>query len=242
MARRAKLLVAGVPHHILQRGHDRQPVFFGASDYGRYLDWLRDAGKTYNCRIYAYVLMANHIHLLASAEEPAALSRMMKHLSGRYARHFNLLYRHSGSLWEGPFKANPIDPETHFLKCCRYMECHPLRERLASHPKDYPWSSYRFHADGSADTWLSTHEMYERLGSTAEQRRQVYHDLCSRELTTEELTEIRESIVRGWPLGGERFKDEIENALHRPVRPLKRGRPPIQKVGKSAAAIPSRKK
>ena len=225
MARRARLLFAGVPQHIIQRGNNRQATFFAEEDYRSYLDWLLDAVKKYDCRIYAYVLMTNHVHLLASAQRPYDLSRMMQHLGRRFVRYVNHVYRRSGTLWEGRFKASLVDTETYFLRCCRYIECNPLRAQMVVHPGDYRWSSYRFHAHGAPDKLLSTHEQYERLGGTPEERQRAYQELFRVELDAKDLGEIRDTVSRGWPLGGERFKDEIEKALKCAARPPKRGRP-----------------
>ena len=182
MARRARLLFAGVPQHIIQRGNNRQATFFAKVDYRSYLDWLLEAVKKYDCQIYAYVLMTNHVHLLASAQRPYDLSRMMQHLGRRFVRYVNHVYRRSGTLWEGRFKASLVDTETYFLRCCRYIECNPLRAQMVVHPGDYPWSSYRNHAFGVSDKLLSPHEQYERLGSTAEERHRTYRELFRSEL------------------------------------------------------------
>jgi len=226
MARRARLLFAGVPQHIIQRGNNRQATFFAEEDYRSYLDWLLEAVTKYDCRIYAYVLMTNHVHLLASAERPYDLSRVMQHLGRRFVRYVNHVYRRSGTLWEGRFKASLVDTEAYFLRCCRYIECNPVRAQMVAHPADYRWSSYRFHAYGAPDKLLSAHEQYERLGRSAEQRQHAYRELFHIELDSNELGEIRNTVNRGWPLGGERFKNEIENALQCAARPPKRGRPP----------------
>jgi putative transposase len=97
-------------------------------------------------------------------------------------------------------------------------------------PGQYPWSSYRTHAFGLPDKLLAVHEQYERLGGSDEARQQAYRDLFSTELDARELVEIRDAANRGWPLGSDRFKDEIEQALRRAVRPPRRGRPPKRKA------------
>jgi len=226
VARRARLLFSGVPQHIVQRGNNRQASFFAEEDYRNYLDWLLEAVNKYECRVYAYVLMSNHVHLLASAERPYDLSRMMQHLGRRYVRYVNRVYRRSGTLWEGRFKASLVDTEIYFLRCCRYIECNPVRAQMVADPSHHRWSSYRCHAEGAPDKLLSTHEQYERLGNTAEARRQAYRELFRSELDSGELREIRDTVNRGWPLGGERFKDKIEQVLKRSARPPRRGRPP----------------
>lgn len=228
MARRPRLRIAGVPQHVIQRGNNRQATFFAKEDYGFYLECLREAARKHDCAVHAYVLMTNHVHLLATSNQPEAMSLVMRDLGRRYVQYVNFIYRRSGTLWEGRFKASLVDTEAYFLRCCRYIECNPVRARMVVHPGNYRWSSYRFHADGAPDKLLSTHEQYERLGRIAEERQQAYRELFCSELDSSELSEIRGTVNRGWPLGSERFKDQIETALQRMARPPKRGRPARQ--------------
>ena len=225
MPRKPRFSLAGVPQHIIQRGNNRQATFFADEDYRFYLDHLADAARKYDCAVYAYALMANHVHLLASAEKPYDLSRMMQHLGRHFVRYINRTYRLSGTLWEGRFKGSLVQTEDHFLRCCRYIECNPVRAGMVRGPGEYPWSSYRHHAFGIADRLLSLHAQIETLGSSAEDRQQAYRALFISELDAKELGEIRDTVNRGWPLGGERFKDEIERALARAARAPRRGRP-----------------
>lgn len=225
MARRSRLNLSGVPQHLIQRGNNRQATFFAEEDYRCYLGWLADAAKKYDCRIYAYVLMTNHVHLLASTSKPYGLSLMMQYVGRYYVRHVNRSYRRSGTLWEGRFKASLVDTKDYFLHCCRYIECNPVRAGMVQGPGEYPWSSYRSHAFGIPDNLLSWHERYESLGKSGEERQQAYRDLFRTELDSKELAEIRDTVNRGWPLGGNRYKEEIEHALNRVARPPKRGRP-----------------
>jgi len=230
MPRRSRINLADVPQHIIQRGNNRQATFFAEEDYRRYLDWLSDASKKYNCRIYAYVLMTNHVHLLASSVRPYGLSLMMQYLGRYFVRYINHVHRRTGTLWEGRFKGGLVGTETHFLRCCRYIECNPVRAQMVRRPGDYPWSSYRNHALGVPDPLLAAHEEYQRLGDSDEDRQRAYRELFRTELDAEELTEIRDTANRGWPLGSDRFKDEIERALQCAARPPKRGRPPRKKT------------
>lgn len=229
MSRRSRLHLAGVPQHLIQRGNNRQATFFADEDYRCYLQWLEDAAVKYGCRIYAYVLMTNHVHLLASADKPYALSLMMQYVGRYYVRHINRSYRRSGTLWEGRFKASLVDTENYFLRCSRYIECNPVRAGMVRGPGEYAWSSYRHHAFGSQDKLLSAHERYQSLGHDNDLRQLAYRELFRTELDGKELAEIRDTANRGWPLGGNRFKGEIERMLGQAVRPPKRGRPVKQK-------------
>ncbi len=226
MPRRLRLNLADVPQHIIQRGNNRQATFFAEEDYRFYIDRLTDASRKYGCSIYAYVLMTNHVHLLASTERSYGLSLMMQYVGRYFVRYINRVYRRSGTLWEGRFKASLVDTEAYFLRCCRYIECNPVRAQMVRGPGEYPWSSYKNHAFGVPDKLLATHEQYERLGGSDEVRQSAYRELFCGELDSKELAEIRIAANCGWPLGSDRFKDEIERALKCAVRPPRRGRPP----------------
>ena len=225
MPRRKRLNLSDVPQHIIQRGNNRQATFFAEEDYRFYLDRLADAARKYGCSIYAYVLMTNHVHLLASAGRSYGLSLMMQYVGRYFVRYINRTYRRSGTLWEGRFRASLVDTETYFLRCCRYIECNPVRAGMVEGPGNYAWSSYRCHAFGAADTLVTTHEEYDRLGNSAGERQRAYRGLFRSELDSGELGEIRDTVNSGWPLGSDRFKDEIEQTLRSSVRPPKRGRP-----------------
>lgn len=225
MPRRSRLKLTDVPQHIIQRGNNRQATFFAEEDYRFYLDRLADASRKYGCSIYAYVLMTNHVHLLASAKCPYGLSLVMQYVGRYFVRYINRVYERSGTLWEGRFRASLVDTETYFLRCCRYIECNPVRARMVADPANYRWSSYSCHAFGVPDKLVTTHEQYDRLGATAEDRQRAYRELFRSELDSNELGEIRDTVNRGWPLGSDRFKDEIESTLKCAVRPPKRGRP-----------------
>ena len=229
MPRRSRLKIASVPQHVIQRGNNRQATFFAEEDYCCYLNWLADAARKYDCRIYAYVLMTNHVHLLAESARPYGLSLMMQYVGRYFVRYINRVYRRSGTLWEGRFKASLVDTEMYFLRCCRYIECNPVRANMVQAPGEYRWSSYRNHAFGALDKTVAVHEQYERLGNSEEERQIAYRELFRTELEARELAEIRDTANRGWPLGGDRFKDEIERALQCAARPPKRGRPSRQR-------------
>jgi hypothetical protein len=102
---------------------------------------------------------------------------MLQSLGRRYVRHVNRVYRRSGTLWEGRYRAAPIDSEAYFLACCRYIELNPVRAGMVDHPRAYRWSSYRVHAAGAADALLSEHAIYRALGRGGEARRKAYRAL-----------------------------------------------------------------
>jgi len=226
MARRARYFLADQPLHVIQRGNNRQPIFFAEADYTRYRDWLMTASAEYGCAIHGYVLMTNHVHLLATPRMPESLPRTMQALGRRYVRYVNTIHGRTGTLWEGRYRAAPIDSEAHFLACCRYIELNPVRARMVRHPRDYHWSSYRAHAHGATDPLVSTHDLYRRLGANQTARRAAYRALFRAELDDDFLEALRAATNGGWALGDAHFQRQVADALGRRVTPLPRGRPP----------------
>src|SRR5258708_15996983 len=121
--------------------------------------------------------MTNHVHLLVTPQEEDSLPRTLQSLGRRYVRHVNASYRRSGTLWEGRYRAAPIDSEAYFLACCRYVELNPVRAGMVRHPRDYRWSSFRAHADGAADALVSDHPIYRALGRSRADRQGAYRAL-----------------------------------------------------------------
>ena len=225
MARRPRLRIAGVPQHVIQRGNNRQATFFAPEDQGFYLACLQHAARRHDCAIRAYVLMTNHVHLLVTPRRPEAISLVMRDVGRRYVQYINYTYRRSGTLWEGRFKSILVDAQRYFFTCCRYIELNPVRAGIVTRPEEYRWSSHCHYALGREDHLVTAHEEYQALGNDETARRQAYRELFSGHLDEKVLTEIRGAVDRGWPLGSERFKDEIEAALQRAARPPRRGRP-----------------
>ena len=225
MARRPRLDLPGCALHIIQRGNNRAACFYARDDYRLYLDCLAEAAMTQHCLVHAYVLMTNHVHLLVTPQKPGAASAMMQRLGRRYVRIVNYRRGRSGTLWEGRFKANLVDSEHYLLVCHRYIELNPVRAGMRAQPREYPWSSYLYYAEGRSDPLVAEHELYTSLGKTPVERQEAYRTLFRHELDAVVLTELRSTVNRGWPIGSERFKSDIELRLRQAVRPPKRGRP-----------------
>jgi len=222
---------------VIQRGNNRGAIFFCADDYARYRAWLAEAVGDYGCLIHAYVLMTNHVHLLVTPRSADSLPRVMQSLGRRYVRHVNAAYRRSGTLWEGRYRAAPIDSEAYFLGCCRYIELNPVRAGMVAHPRDYPWSSYRAHARGAADALVSGHPVYRALGRGRDARQAAYRALFRTALEATFIDALRAATNGGWALGDARFKREIAAALGRRVTPLPKGRPPKTSDGKRQLSL-----
>ncbi len=177
MPRRARLAVARVPWHIIQRGNNRSPCFFSEEDYIFYLNILKQQSVDQGCAIHAYCLMTNHVHLLLTPEEASGPSHMMKHLGQCYVQYINRTYQRSGTLWEGRFKSCLAQDELYAMHCCRYIELNPVRAHMVRHPGEYRWSSFRHNAAGRKNDIITPHASYTSLGDNALHRQRAYRAL-----------------------------------------------------------------
>jgi putative transposase len=232
MARLPRYVIPGQPQHIIQRGNNRQVIFAAEADYQFFRDALVEAAKKHGLAIHAYVWMTNHVHLLASPAFDDSISKTLQSVGRRYVQYFNYSYKRSGTLWEGRYRATVVDSERYLLTLMRYIELNPVRAGMVTLPQDYPWSSFRRNAlgeSGSNADWLSSHNEYLRLGRDAADRQTAYEALFAKAMDQADLANIRDCTHKGWALGGERFRSEIEalgkrRAASRGVgRPRKRG-------------------
>ncbi len=225
MPRKPRFFVPGMATHVVQRGNNRQAIFFDESDYIAYLGYLREALEKYECQLHAYVLMTNHVHLLLSSEIEDGISRVMQYVGRCYVPYINHKYGRSGTLWEGRYKASLIDSERYFLICMRYIECNPVRAGMVEQPGDYRWSSYHANAGGRCDLLLTPHQQYLALGSSNTGRTGHYKELFKVHIEEAELEGVRAAWHSGTPLGNDHFREEIEHVLKQKVGYSHQGRP-----------------
>lgn len=225
MPRRPRLVLPDVPMHVIQRGNNRQACFVATEDYLRYLDWLGEYADRSGCRVHAYVLMTNHVHLLISAGRDGAPGEMMKALGQRYVQYFNRNHRRSGTLWEGRYRSCLTQAEAYLLACQRYIELNPVRARMVKHPADYRWSSYRANAQGEPDPLVHPHDVYRELGRDSADRRSSYRELFRDELEPGMIDQIRQATNGNYVLGRASFAGHVGAALGQRVIPGTAGRP-----------------
>ena len=225
MARQPRLVLPDQPHHIIQRGNDNRIIFRDDEDHRRFLDWLRESAKFYRVAIHAYVLMPNHLHLLATPSDEDGLAAMMQKVGRLYVPWFNNKYGRSGTLFQGRFRTSVIDPDAWFLACIRYIELNPVRGQLVTAPLDYPWSSYAHHAGVRPDLLITDHVKYWALGNTPFQREAAYIELVEQGVPAQELDTINTAVLKSAPLGSHAYKLELEKTTKRQILPAKRGRP-----------------
>ena len=225
MPRRPRIHLDGVPLHIVQRGHNRAPCFFGREDYDSYLHWLRQALAEAECALHAYALMTNHVHLLLTPTKADKVPKLIISLGRRYVQYVNRTYRRTGTLWDSRYKSSLVQEDTYLLACQRYIELNPVRAAMVGDPAYYRWSSYRANGLGQVNKLLSPHLLYLALGETAAQRQTAYRALFRAEIDRAAVDDIRLALRHSQPLGNDRFRTEIEMLTGIPCEARPRGRP-----------------
>jgi putative transposase len=228
MPRRPRVHLDGIPLHIVQRGHNREPCFFGEEDYSSYLHWLGEALGESDCALHAYALMTNHVHLLLTPRKAAAVPGLIISLGRRYVQYINRTYKRTGTLWDSRYKSSLVQAETYLLACQRYIELNPVRAAMVDDPVHYRWTSYRANALGGADSRITPHPLYRQLGANDQERQTAYRALFRAQLERAAIDDIRLALTQSQPLGNARFYSRIEKmtGMRREARP--RGRPRVE--------------
>jgi len=225
MARLPRYTIKNQPQHIIQRGLDAQDIFIDNDDYQFYWECLCDAARACNLRVHAYILMSDHVHLLASPGAEDSIPKTLQSLGRRYVQYFNHKYGSSGTLWEGRYRATVLDSKRYLLTCSRFIELNGVRAGLVDRPGEYDWSSYARNALGQEDPLISEHREYKNLAAGGKPAHKIYRSLFKKRISDDELGMIRDSTNKGWALGDEKFARKIEKTGGRRAAQLPRGRP-----------------
>jgi putative transposase len=179
MPRQARLVFPDIALHIRQRGHDGAACFRREEDYLVYLSCVRDLLRDTGCRLHAYCLMTNHVHLLLTPPADDACASLMRSVGQRYVQYFNRRYERSGTLWEGRFRSCLVDSATYVLACHRYIERNPVKAGMVPAPSEYSWSSYAGNAGYAHNMLLTPHVEYLALGAELHSRLAAYRELVT---------------------------------------------------------------
>jgi len=182
MPRTGRLLIDGGTYHVLTRGNNNQPVFHHDTDFQHYLHLLGMYTFRHGLKLFHYVLMPNHVHLVFHIPHGSALSSAMLGLSLAYALFYRKRYCYRGHLWQGRFKSLLLETDRHILACGRYVELNPVLAGFVQDPGAYLWSSYRAHAIGAENPLATRSSAYESLGLTASERQYHYRRLMLDEM------------------------------------------------------------
>ena len=225
MARLPRLTLPGYPHHIVQRGNNRQAIFESNGDRQFLLDLLAENALKFGVAIHAYVLMDNHFHLLATPQTSEGLPQMMQAVGRRYVRLFNDSRGRSGTLWEGRYKSTVIQTDRYLLACMAYIDLNPVRAGIAASAQEHLWSSYGHYAGLRVDPLITPHPLVWELGNTPFAREAAYVELVRQGITDQEKADLTQSVLRGWALGAPDFVTELQAKTIRRVSKGAVGRP-----------------
>ena len=217
MARLARVVAAGVPHHVTQRGNRRQPVFFCDADYRTYKELLAEGCAAARVDVLAWCLMPNHVHLILVPKDEDGLRAALGEAHRRYTRHVNFREGWRGYLWQGRFASFPMDDD-HLLACARYVELNPVRAKLVQRARDWRWSSARAHLADRDDGLVKVAPLLRRVTDWAA--------FLGEGLDDDALAAIRAGERTGRPLGAARFVKRLERRLGRTLARRKPGPKP----------------
>ncbi len=215
MARIARVVAPGFPHHITQRGNRRQETFFCDEDYETYIDLMAQWCGRCGVQIWAYCLMPNHVHLIAVPETEESLRRAIGEAHRRYTRRINFRQGWRGNLWQGRFASFPIDDQ-YLFRAARHIEMDPVRAGLVGRPEDYRWSSAAAHLNGRDDRLVKTAPLLDKSIDW----REYLHEAESGDF----VDTLQRHQRTGRPLGGPSFLDRLGDLLARDLKPKKPGR------------------
>jgi putative transposase len=220
MPRAARVVAEGVPHHITQRGNNRQDTFLVDEDRRIYLNTLRAKCRQHGLSVLGYCLMTNHVHLVATPLQANSLARALGQAHWIYARYLNKRYGRSGHLWQNRFYSCPLGAG-HAVAALLYVDLNPLRAGLVGAAEHYPWSSANRHLGGSDPADLVDAGSWAELDLEADwgQRLQLAA-ACGLE------QELRRCTYAGTPFGSEAFVADMERRTGRRLRPKPPGPEP----------------
>jgi putative transposase len=212
--------VPDVPHHITQRGNNKQDIFFVEEDKYVYLELLKAQSAKYGFQVEGYCLMTNHVHVIGTPRTENSLAKALGRTHFLYAQYVNRMHNRSGHLWQNRFYSCAMDEE-YFHKALCYMELNPVRAAMVEHAWEYPWSSARVHCDDGSDNDLLHLEAWRdnMPGDTWRELLEAFRD------DSEAAARIHLHTGTGRPLGSDSFLSHLECLLGRRVRPLPVGRP-----------------
>lgn len=225
MARQARLSLPGHPHHVLIRGHNRQPIVDDDDDRRTFLALLAATLREHRLALHAYVLMPNHLHLLLTPGSPDGIGHALQSFGRRYVAGFNRRHRRSGSLWEGRYRSHLVGGDDNVLRCMRFIELNPQRAGLDAQDHETAWSSLRHHLGATRDPLITEPAAYWLLGNTPFEREAAYRAWIDEGVSAAEGQRIVEALVGGRPLGDPDYLATVEQLSGRSLARRPRGRP-----------------
>jgi putative transposase len=225
MPRIARIVGSGYPHHIVQRGNNKEKVFLGRKDYETYLSFLEKYSEKKEASILAYCLMQNHVHLLVRPTENDGLAKLMQGVTLCYTQYFNRKEGRTGRLWECRYHSTVVDGDSYLWTVSKYIENNPVRAGIAKRPEDYSYSSAKAHILGKKDPLLK-----EPLLDKGEL--DAYKEFVRSEEDKKTMEEIRRQTRLGKPLGDKGFLNTLSEQLGLSLSSRTKGRPRKSQIGR----------
>jgi len=216
MARIARVVIPGFPHHIIQRGNRRQKVFFNENDYKEYLQLLNNYSHRFKVDILAYCLMPNHIHLIAAPHEGGSLAQAIGETHRNYTRFINFREKWRGYLWQGRFSSYVLD-ERYLLAATRYILLNPVKAKITKKPRDYKWSSIKHHMMIDNSSLVKDNLLKELIRN--------WKDFLNTESDNNDVNLFQLHERTGRPLGDNTFIEKLESILKIKLKKKRAGRP-----------------
>lgn len=219
MPRASRIVIPGVPHHVVQRGNRSQPIFFSDADRSRYVDWLAEGCRRFATRCLAWCLMDNHIHLILVPSTPDGLRGPIASAATRLSQRVNLMQQTSGHLFQGRYASYPMD-EAHLMVALRYVENNPVKAGLVVTAEQWPWSSAAAHVARRADRLVGGMEFADAIPH--------WGAMLARglEAAEEEADSIEQALQSGRPRAALAWLAAYADHLGDQAAPRRRGRPP----------------
>jgi len=225
MARNARLALPDCPHHVIQRGNNRQPIVLDDADRKKlYSLWLEESQR-HKVAVNAYVLLDNHFHMLLTPPSEEAMSLMMQAVGRTYVRYFNHKHGRSGTLWEGRFKSSIIDTEAYLLTCMAYIDLNPVRAGITDTAEQFIWSSHKHLIGKKNDKLVTPHALYWGMGNTPFAREAAYAAFVEGGMALSVQNELTETALKGRAMGRPDFLKSLQKTTQRQILPQKAGRP-----------------
>jgi putative transposase len=235
MARLPRLAFADLPHHLVLRGHNHDIVFVDDTDRLAWLAALRESAATVLVAIHGYVLMPDHVHVLATPRSAEALGLLVQAIGRRYVVAYNRRHGRSGTLWDGRFRASVVEPGAALLACLRCIEQNPVRAGLVAQAADWAWSSAAHHLGRRADALITGLPEYWSLGNTPFEREALWRQMLDEPLGAAEVAEFTRNALAGWAHGSGAFLARLQVLTGRPLQPRPRGRPPGTRAARQSS-------
>ena len=172
----------GMYYHIYNRGAHQESIFREAGNYLFVIGKIKEYALKFQTAVIAYCLMPTHYHILARQDGQAPAGNLPQFVFNSYTKAYNLKYSHSGTLFEGRFRAKPIQTKSHLLHLCRYIHGNPVKDGLVADPADWQYSNYLEWIGEREGSLVDREFIQSQFGSAAEYKKFVFEYLKSREL------------------------------------------------------------